>query len=72
MEGAMKRTNVVLDEQLVTRGKRLTGLRTSRALIDHALREMVRRGDQRQLLELRGKVVWGGDLTAMRSARGLP
>ena len=67
----MKRTNVVLDEQLVTRGKRLTGLRTSRALIDHALREMVRRGDQRRLLELRGKVEWRGDLTAMRSARGL-
>jgi Arc/MetJ family transcription regulator len=67
----MKRTNIVLDEQLVTRGKRLTGLKTSRALVDHALREMVRRGDQRKLLELRGKIEWQGDLNAMRSARGL-
>jgi Arc/MetJ family transcription regulator len=66
----MKRTNIVLDEQLVTRGKRLTGLKTSRALVDHALREMVRRGDQRKLLDLRGTVDWRGDLSAMRSARG--
>ena len=48
----MKRTNIVLDEQLVTRGKRLTGLKTSRALVDHALREMVRRGDQRLQVQL--------------------
>jgi Arc/MetJ family transcription regulator len=67
----MKRTNIVLDEQLVTRGKRLTGLKTSRALVDHALREVIRRGDQRRLLELRGRVDWRGDLGAMRSARGL-
>jgi len=67
----MKRTNVVLDERLVAAGKRLTGLATSRALIDRALREMVRRGDQRRILALRGAVEWKGDLAAMRSSRGL-
>ncbi len=68
----MIRTNVVLDEELVERGKRLTGLRTTRSLVDHALRELVRRKNQRRILELRGKVDWSGDLGAMRSTRGLP
>jgi Arc/MetJ family transcription regulator len=68
----MKRTNVVLDEKLVERGKRLTGLRTTRSLVEHALRELVRRKNQKRILKLRGKVDWSGDLTAMRSTRGAP
>jgi Arc/MetJ family transcription regulator len=65
----MKRTNVILDEALVGRGKRLTGIKTTRALIDHALRELVRRRRQRDILELRGQVGWEGE---PRDPGGLP
>ena len=65
----MKRTNIVLDEALVKRAQKATGLKTTRAVVDHALRELVRRRDQRRLLALRGKVQWEGDLSAMRRAR---
>ena len=66
----MKRTNIVLDEKLLMKGKKLTGLRTSKALIDFALRELVRRRNQRRILELRGAIDWEGDLSQMRMARG--
>lgn len=66
----MKRTNVVLDEKLVDKGKRLTGLKTTRSLLEYALRELVRRKNQRRILELKGTVDWEGDLDRMRSMRG--
>ena len=66
----MGRTNVVLDDELVEECQKLTGISTRRALIDHALRELLRRGHQRRLLELQGTVKWEGDLDAWREARG--
>lgn len=65
----VKRTNIVLDERLVRQGLRLTGMKTRRALVDYALRELVRREKQVGLLGLKGKVHWEGDLEAMRSTR---
>jgi Arc/MetJ family transcription regulator len=66
----MKRTNIVLDEKLVDEAKRATGLRTSRSLVDFALRELVRRHNRAKLLKFRGKVKWTGSLEEMRSVRG--
>lgn len=68
----MTRTNVVLDETLVATCKRLTGIATQRALIDHALREIVRHGRQKSILALKGRVAWQGDLRAWRKGRGAP
>ncbi len=65
----MKRTNVVLDERLVARARKLTGTRTIRELLDYSLKELVRHGRQRELIRLRGKVDWVGDLAAWRRGR---
>jgi len=67
----MKRTNIVLDEKLLDRGKRLTGLKTTRRLVEYALQELVRRKNQRRILQLKGNVAWQGDLDRMRSVRGV-
>ncbi len=67
----MKRTNIVVDEDLVGRAKRVTGLKTTRAVVDHALREVVRHTKQRRLLRLKGAVDWSGDLDRMRRGRDL-
>ena len=40
------RTNVVLDDKLVTECQKVTGIRTRKALIDYALRELLRRESQ--------------------------
>jgi Arc/MetJ family transcription regulator len=64
-----RRTNIVLDEDLVEAGMEITGLKSRRALIDYALRELLRRDSQRKILELKGKVRWEGDLSTMRQER---
>jgi Arc/MetJ family transcription regulator len=63
------KTNVDLDERLVERARTLTGLKTKKEVINHALSELVRRKDQKQILKLRGKVSWKGDLDKMRESR---
>lgn len=64
----MKRTNVVVDEKLVARCRKLTGMRSTRDLIDHALRELVRREEQRRMAaKLRGSG-WEGSLARMRES----
>lgn len=65
----MKRTNVVLDEALIGKGMRLTGIKTQKDLIDYALRELVRRKEQKRILSLKGKISWEGDLDQMRESR---
>ena len=65
----MKRTNIVLNQKLVREGLKSTGLKTRRALVEHALAELVRRERQAGLLALKGKVRWSGDLATMRKTR---
>jgi hypothetical protein len=63
------RTNVVLDESLVEKAKALTGIKTTRAVIDEALRLLIQRREQSQVRDLRGQIPWEGDLTVLREAR---
>jgi Arc/MetJ family transcription regulator len=63
------KTNIDLDERLVERAQRLTGLKTKKELVNHALSELVRREDQKAILLLRGKVSWNGDLKTSRESR---
>ena len=65
----MGRTNIVLDDKVVSEAKKLTGIGTTKGVVDHALRELVRHRKQRSILELRGKIHWRGDLSAMRRLR---
>ena len=65
----MKRTNIVIDENLIETGKKLTGLHSGRAVVDFALKELVRRSNQRKLLDLFGTVEWDGNLRQMRNLR---
>jgi Arc/MetJ family transcription regulator len=69
LEMLMKRTNIVLDEKLVEECFKATGIKTQRALIDYALRELLRHESQTKILELKGKVHWEGNLNEWRSGR---
>ena len=62
----MKRTNVVLDEQLLEEAVRVSGERTYSRTIERALEEMIRRAKARGLDRLAGSGLWVGDLTEMR------
>ena len=71
MEGIMKRTNVVLDEKLVKDCIKVTGIKTQKALIDHALRELLRHEKQIEILNLKGTINWDGNLDEWRQGRSL-
>jgi Arc/MetJ family transcription regulator len=65
----MKRTNLVLDEELLEEATRVSGEKTYSAAVQRALRDFVRRAKARQLLELRGSGSWEGSLSDMREDR---
>lgn len=67
----MTRTNVVLNELLISKIKKITGIRTTREVVDYALRELARHHRQKDILRLRGRVNWEGDLSEMRRGRVL-
>ena len=68
----MKRTSLVLDEELLSEVVRLSGERTLSAAVTRALEEYVRGVDPRRILELAGSGLWDGDLAAMRDDTPLP
>jgi Arc/MetJ family transcription regulator len=61
----MVRTNVVVDEELIEKVKKLYGLPTTRAAIDFALRTLVGEAERRDMLDLEGSG-WDLDLDDMR------
>ncbi len=67
----MIRTTIILDEVLVEKCQRATGIPTRRSLIDHALRELLRHKRQKTVLRLKGRIAWRGDLRSWRRGRGV-
>lgn len=67
----MKRTNIELDQILLNECFKATGIKTQKALIDYALRELLRHENQTKLLELKGKIKWEGELDDWRQGRSV-
>jgi len=60
------RTNIVIDDKLMSDALRVTGLRTKREAVELGLRTVLRLSKQAEIRRLRGKIQWQGDLDAMR------
>jgi len=60
------RTNIVLDKELVESAKALTGIKTTRGVVQEALETLVMLRRQGQVRQLRGQLRWEGDLDASR------
>jgi len=63
------RTNIVLDDKLVEKGMAITGIKTKKALIDFALKSLIDRKKMYEILSLKGKINWEGNVEDMRSNR---
>ena len=61
------RTNIVIDDELMARALKLTGLKTKRAVVESGLRLLVKLNDQDQIRAARGKLRWEGDLDRSRA-----
>lgn len=67
----MKRTNLVLREDLLDEAVRVSGERTYSRAVERALEDFIRRARARQILELAGSGLWEGNLPAMRRDQAL-
>ena len=65
----IKRINIVIDKTLLNEAKLAMGLETSEAVVDFALKELLRHHNQKRILELQGRVKWVGNLEKMRFLR---
>lgn len=65
----MKRTNLMLDEDLLEEAVRVAGAKTYYRAVNTALRDFIRRAKARHILDLTGSGLWEGDLAGMRRDR---
>jgi len=63
------RTNIEINDKLMDEIMRLTRIKTKKEVVDKALHLYVRLLKQRDILNLRGKVKWDGDLDDMRISK---
>ena len=61
------RTNIVIDDRLMSDVLQLTGLKTKREAVEMGLRALLRLTRQQEVRKFRGKLRWEGDLDAMRT-----
>ena len=66
----MKRTNLVLNGELLEEATRLSGERTYSRTVERALEEFVCRVKARRILDLAGSGLWQGELGVVREDRG--
>ena len=65
----MSRTNIEINDALLQKARKLTGLRTKRAIVDRALEIVVRTESRKGMLRFYGSAIWEGDLKAARRNR---
>ncbi|MBS1004650.1 type II toxin-antitoxin system VapB family antitoxin [Acetobacter thailandicus] len=61
------RTNIIIDDTLMTDALRASGVKTKKEAVELGLRMLIRLKQQRELRTLWGKFDWKGDLDTMRS-----
>jgi len=65
----MSRTNIEIDDTLMRKARKLTGLKTKREIVDKALELLVRTESRKGILQYFGSGIWEGDLKASRRNR---
>ncbi len=65
----MSRTNIVLDDKLVRKARKLTRLKTKREIVSKALELLVRSESRKGILHYYGSGIWRGGLKRLRRNR---
>lgn len=61
------RTNIVIDDELISDAMRMTGAKSKREVVELGLKALVRLKEQESIRGYRGKLEWRGDLERMRT-----
>ena len=64
------RTNIDIDDALISEAMAASGLTTKKAVVEEGLRRLVRQKQEEQTLALYGTVDWEGDLEQSRAGPG--
>ena len=63
------RTNIVLDDKLIERAQKLTGIKTKREVVQEALQTLILLREQAEARNFRSKLSWEGNLDDQRQSR---
>lgn len=61
------RTNIEIDDKLMSDVLKATGLKTKKDAVEYGLKTLIRLNKQKNIKKLRGKLQWTGDLDDMRT-----
>lgn len=62
------RTNIEIDDKLMSDVLKATGLKTKKDVVELGLKTLIRLKKQESIRAMRGKLTWTGDLDEMRNA----
>lgn len=60
------RTNIVIDDRLMSRALKAGGYRTKKSAVEAGLRLLIQCHSQQKLRKLRGRIKWEGNLEESR------
>jgi len=60
------RTNIEVDDKLMSSAMAITSIKTKKGVVEYALKELIDLHKRRSILGLKGKVRWTGDIDEMR------
>ena len=69
IRGRELRTNIDIDDRLMSQAMRRSGARTKKAAVEAGLRLLAQTHAQGSIRRLRGKVQWEGDLSQSQASR---
>lgn len=62
------RTNIEIDEELMSDALKATGLKTKKDAVELGLKTLIKLHKQAEIRHFKGKLEWSGDLDDMRQA----
>ncbi len=68
MEIGAMRTNIEIDDKLMSDALKATGLKTKKEAVEQGLKALIRLKKQEGIKRFRGKLEWSADLDDMRRA----
>ena len=61
------RTNIVIDDTLMSKALKVSGLKTKKEAVEEGLKLLIAQRAQAAVRKYRGKLKWEGDLDKMRA-----
>ncbi len=65
----MARTVIDIEDDVLEKAQKMTGIKKKVDIVNYALKKLVEQKEIEEILKLKGKIEWTGDLEEMRKGR---